>query len=1014
MKHYYKVIAALLLFMPLSLSSPVQAQDRVNPRRVENVRPNRSAPLRNMIGTATRTVKAPYAIPNRMYKVNTRLDGPRNMANDYIDPVLQTQSGVLAPSVFQNFEGLTEDDNAAILGFRVVPPDTDGDVGPNHYVQWINSIAEIFDKNGTSLTGPFAGNDFFAGAGGRCEVENDGDPITLYDEAADRWLVSQFVASEPYAMCVAISTTPDPLGSYNQYEFDFGTVFPDYPKLGIWGDSYTMTTRNFSGFSFDMSALAMDRDAMINGNPADIVEFTIPGGSTIDGFLPMDADDTVSGPALFGGHGDDGDTTFELFELDVDWSNPAAATFTSIAGVTVSSFTAAPFSSAINQPNGQLLDALGGFTMHRAQVRDFGTHQSLVANHTVEVSPNVYGIRWYEFRNTGSGWTLHQEGTFSPDSDDRWMGSISMNGNGDIALGYSRSSTSMFPSIYFTGQTADQSGTGIMNVDETLIFAGAGSQEGASRWGDYSKMAVDPSDDNTFWFTTEYYAETASFDFKTRVASFVLNDNPGAPVAAFSSSCSLLSCDFTDASTDSDGSIVSWSWDFGDGNSSTAQNPSHAYAANGTYTVGLTVTDNDGNTGSTSQSVTVNDGTSAGTMHITSITTAIIRGAGSGTVEATVTIVDENGVAVETATVSGQFSGDLSGTDTGVTGANGEAVLISDAFTNRPFDLGICVDNVTHASLTYDPAANDDPTFACETTGNQAPTAAFTASTSLLTATFTDASSDSDGSVVSWAWDFGDGNSSTSQNPSHTYAANGTYTVALTVTDDMGATGSTSQSVTVNDGTGGGTMHIVSLTTAINRGGGSGTVDATFTVVDDSGNAVDGATVAGTFSGDLSGTDSGTTDGNGEAVLTSDSFTSRPFNLGICADDVTHPTLTYDPAANTDPSFDCATAAPAAASPGNDQLSLMSETPTVFELHQNYPNPFNPTTMITYGIPEATRVQIRVYNMLGQVVATVVDEQHAAGRYNVVFNASDLSAGVYLYTIEAGSVKITKRMTLLK
>ena len=179
---------------------------------------------------------------------------------------------------------------------------------------------------------------------------------------------------------------------------------------------------------------------------------------------------------------------------------------------------------------------------------------------------------------------------------------------------------------------------------------------------------------------------------------------------------------------------------------------------------------------------------------------------------------------VQSATVSGTFSGDLSGTDTQSTNSSGEAVLESDDFTSRPFDLGICVDNVTHATLTYDPASNADPDFACESDGgNAAPVASFTATTDLLTATFTDTSTDSDGSVVSWAWDFGDGNSSSFQNTSHTYATAGTYTVSLTVTDDMGATGSTSSSVTVSDGTSGGTLHIENITTSVVRtGGGSG------------------------------------------------------------------------------------------------------------------------------------------------------------------------------------------------
>ena len=1013
MKHLYSVLAVVLcagFLMP----GTSNAQDALV---VQSVRYNTSIPLRDMTPDALPVIsKAPYAIPNKNLKFGSRQESAFAVELSD-DPVRQNFDGPLAPEIFVNFDGSTDADNSAILGFAIVPPDTDGDVGPNHYVQWINSISEIFDRNGNSLMGPFAGNVYFQGLGGDCEANNNGDPITLYDEEADRWLVSQFaVDASPYSMCIAISQTSDPMGAYHQYEFDFGTDFPDYPKLGIWGDSYVMTTRDFAnGFSFaGISAVAMDRTAMLNGDATTMVRFPNAFTSIGDGPLPADFDGPgATGPAIFGAHGNDGDTTFELWELDVDWSNPNAATFTEISGVTISAYDNTVPSA--DQPNGQLLDDLSFFTMHRLNIRDFGTHQSMVANHSVETTVGTIGIRWYEFRNTGSGWTLHQEGTYSPDSDDRWMGSISINANGDIALGYSRSSSSMFPSIYFTGQTADQNGTGVMNVEETLIHAGTGSQSGASRWGDYSRMSVDPVDNTTFWYTTEYYETTSSFNFKTRIASFALENNPGAPSASFTSSCTLLSCDFTDTSTDSDGTIVSWDWSFGDGNTSTAQNPSNTYAANGTYTVSLTVTDNDGNTATASQSVTVNDGAGPSTMHVETISdVTTVRGGGGGTAEVTVTIHDTDGNPVADATVFGEYSGDVSGTPSGVTDANGQVALASDFFTARPFTIDFCVSNVTNATLTYDPADNSDASYACEATGNQSPVASFTVSTSLLTADFTDTSTDSDGTVVSWAWDFGDGNTSTAQNPSNTYAANGTYTVSLTVTDDMGATSSASQSVTVNDGSGGGTMHIEAITTVINRGAGSGTVSATFLIVDDSGNAVSGATVDGTFSGDLSGTDSGVTDGDGEAVLTSDSFTARPFDLGICADNVTHPELTYDPSQNTDPSFDCGTASPSAANGADDRYALMGEVPEEFELEQNYPNPFNPTTIISYGVPEAGVVSVKIYNMLGQEVAVLADGYVAEGRYTVAFDASGLSAGIYLYTIEAGSVQLTRRMTLLK
>ena len=405
-----------------------------------------------------------------------------------------------------------------------------------------------------------------------------------------------------------------------------------------------------------------------------------------------------------------------------------------------------------------------------------------------------------------------------------------------------------------------------------------------------------------------------------------------------------------------------------------------------------------------------------GSMHIASITTTTIRSGGGGTVEATVIIEDENGNRVNVASVTGTFSGDLSGSDTQNTNSSGEAVLVSDSFTSRPFDLGICVDNVTHATLTYDPSANADPTFACEggDGGNAAPVANFTFTTDLLSTTFTDTSTDPDGSVVSWDWDFGDGNSSSFQNTSHTYASAGTYTVNLTVTDNLGDTGSTSSFVMVTDGSGGGTMHIENITTSTVRAGGSGFVEATFLIHDDAGNPVPDATVDGTFSGDLSGSDSGVSGSDGTVTLESNSFTSRPFDLGICADNVTHGTLVYDPAQNADPGYSCTGAAPQIGFSKSGDTYTKSLVPTEFGISQNFPNPFNPTTMIDFSMPQSQHVSIKVYNLIGQEMATLVNEIRDAGIHSVSFDASGLSNGVYLYVMETEGYAVTRRMTLMK
>ncbi len=527
-------------------------------------------------------------------------------------------------------------------------------------------------------------------------------------------------------------------------------------------------------------------------------------------------------------------------------------------------------------------------------------------------------------------------------------------------------------------------------------------------------------------YTAILTVEDSNSNTDTEEANITVEDTPSEdPVAAFtadpvSGTVPLdVSFDATGSTPPEGETITAYSWDFGDGNTGTGETVSHTYNETGTFTVTLVVEASNGNTDTETVNVTVNPVATEDAMHIASITTAVVRASGSGTVEATVSIVDEEGNPVAAATVSGMFSEDLTGTDTAETDGDGIAVLISDGFSTRPDDLGFCVDAVTHASLVYDPEANADASFACEGTGGNAPpVAAFDVSSTLLEVTFTDNSTDADGTVTSWSWDFGDGATSSDQNPVHTYAANGTYTVALTVTDDAGATGATSQNVTVNDGTGGETMHIESITTAVVRASGNGTVEATFLVHDASGLPVENVSITGEFSGDLSGTDTGVTNSSGEVVLISDNFTTRPGILGICATEVSHASLVYDPAQNSDPGFDCAAAAlsgmaQSGTAPRLDFLQV-EEVPDVFSLDQNYPNPFNPVTVINYGIPEDTDVRLTVYNLLGQEVRQLVNVRQAAGTYQVKFDAGRLAAGVYLYRIEAGTFSATRHMLLLK
>ena len=433
------------------------------------------------------------------------------------------------PPVLVDFEGLGTD------GFA--PPDTVGDVGPNHYIQMVNVSFQIWDKgdpdNGIppSIVQPdTAFNQLFAGFGGPCQNSNDGDPIVMYDDMADRWFLSQFaVSSTPQYQCIAISTTPDPTGTYYLYAFPMPD-FPDYPKFGVWPDAYYMTTN--TGFPNQYYAHAFDRANMLAGNPATRQSF---GGlpnlmlpADVDGFTPPPAGE----PGIFytffhpsaTGH-PPGPERLAFYEFDVDWLNPNNSTYTLVAELPIAPFnyTVCGFfaGGCIPQPGtSQLLDDIAWWPMHRLQYRNFGSYAAMVGNFSVDPDgSDRAAIRWFEVRKTGSSYSLYQEGTYAPDTDSRWMGSIAMDVSGNIALGYSVSSSTTKPAIrYATRETGDPLGT--LNAEQSII-EGGGVQTGIYRWGDYSALSVDPVDGCTFWYTTEYHdVNDSGFNWNTRIGVF--------------------------------------------------------------------------------------------------------------------------------------------------------------------------------------------------------------------------------------------------------------------------------------------------------------------------------------------------------------------------------------------------------------------------------------------------------------------------------------------------------------
>ncbi|MEW5831010.1 MAG: carboxypeptidase regulatory-like domain-containing protein [Chloroflexota bacterium] len=443
----------------------------------------------------------------------------------------------------RSFDGLDALDDWNTIGAIYAPPDTDGAVGPNHYLQMVNSIFAVYDKDtGGLLGGPWANNLFWdlANTGTACETTNDGDPIVLYDQLADRWLISQFALPNfpagPFYECIAISASGNPLGSWYAYTFQISAdKMDDYPKFGIWPDGYYMSVNQFNQNTLDWGGsgvVAFERDQMLLGNPAQMVYFD-NASDDIGGLLPSNLEGMTTPapntPNFFVQAADDdwgltASDELRVWEFHVDWTTPANSTFTTVADLLTNPFDSevcAGYSrDCIAQPGtSQKLDAISDRLMFPLNYRNFGTHESMVVNHTVDVGVDHAGVRWYELRNTGSGWSIYQQGDYAPDADQRWMGSMSIDSQGNIALGYSVSSATTYPSVRYTGRLAGDP-LGSMTLGENSLVEGSGSQLGINRWGDYSAMLVDPVDDCTFWYTQEYVKTTGSFNWDTRIGAF--------------------------------------------------------------------------------------------------------------------------------------------------------------------------------------------------------------------------------------------------------------------------------------------------------------------------------------------------------------------------------------------------------------------------------------------------------------------------------------------------------------
>ena len=469
-------------------------------------------------------------------------EGPKNPPVrlphvDHADPVIQNQFGASTfapipgmPAPIMNFNGMGVGAGGA---GSVAPPDTNGEVGTTQYVQMVNKALQVFNKStGASVLGPVSISSIWAGFGGACTVGGAGDPVVLFDQLANRWLISQFASvngSAPITdQCIAISTTSDATGTWARYGFHLGSNFFDYPHLGVWPDGYYMAMNVFNSGAtafLGPQAFVFDRAAMLTGATATVITPGITGGANEETFLPADLDGSMLPPAgapapfiEYPGAG-----SYKTFRFHADFTTPANSTFTLAGTPAAAGFTQLCPGNRNCVPQGTTTNKLDGVAdrlMFRVAYRNYGDHESMVGNFSVSANA-VAGIRWFEMRNATSGTpTIYQEGTYQPDTDWRWMGSAAMDFVGNMAIGYSTSSATITPQLRYTGRLAGDP-LNTLPQGETHLFDGPGAQTGTlNRWGDYSDLTVDPVDDCTFWYTNEYLPANGTFNWATRIGSF--------------------------------------------------------------------------------------------------------------------------------------------------------------------------------------------------------------------------------------------------------------------------------------------------------------------------------------------------------------------------------------------------------------------------------------------------------------------------------------------------------------
>ncbi|MET0620263.1 MAG: carboxypeptidase regulatory-like domain-containing protein, partial [Thermoanaerobaculia bacterium] len=419
------------------------------------------------------------------------------------------------------------------------PPDPNGAVGVDHYFQAINLVFRIFDKDGNTVLGPLPTASLWSDLGGICATGSARTPLVRFDVLAARWVVAQSAFDPSDASvhaCIAVSTTNDPTGAYQQYDFPLAAgSTATSARISVWPDGYYLTVNQVNGFAnAGFGIYAFDRQAMLGGEPVTFV-YANPGATlpeTLWG-LPADLDGSQSPPpgspnvsTALGHPAIDGSPApvLHTWRFHADFESPLNSTLEGPFDVPIDDFSSlecgTPTEGCVPQLDStQLLQATPNRLMYRMPYRRFEDHESLVTTFTVDAGDGQAAVRWLELRDPAGDPFVFQQNTFAPDASHRFVGSIAMDRVGNIALGYSKSDATIHPSLSVTGRLVADPPSHMGSED--TFFQGPNSQPPVvGLWGRYSSMSIDPADDCRFWFTSEYVGEPAPFFEYTRVAAF--------------------------------------------------------------------------------------------------------------------------------------------------------------------------------------------------------------------------------------------------------------------------------------------------------------------------------------------------------------------------------------------------------------------------------------------------------------------------------------------------------------